>query len=159
MNLDITYIVRDAGVTVDFLKIEEHKVIAKTECKVVIDRNVFKSIDETATTFIVPIVEVVKGDKIVTIDTGYDLSVVKTRMDGNKVIELFYKAGDVVIDTKYKSTETNIQKLKSVLNHRLRYYRTPESVLMALNGIWQTLLPVAWWKSEVMMLSSYIRIH
>jgi len=80
LNLDKTNIARDSGVQCDFLTIEAHKVIAKTECKVVIDKNVFKSIEETATTFIVPVVEVIKGDKIVTIDTGYDLSVVKTRI-------------------------------------------------------------------------------
>ncbi len=112
LNLDKTKSQGDSGVTSEFLKIEEHKVIAKTECKVVIDKNIFKSVEETATTFIVPVVEIVKGDKIVTIDTGYDLSVVKTRMDGNKVIELFYKAGDVVIDhLNTNPLETNIQKL------------------------------------------------
>ena len=160
LNLEETSINTDSGLDkVDWLTLEKHKVITNATCKVIIDKNIYKNLDERATLIVLPAFEITRPNgETVVFDTGYDVNVMKPKhiVNKGKIIELQYREGDTIVDSQYKSTTTSMSKLKALLNHRLRYYKTLKQVVSAMNDIWQTLRPLPLWRSEIMLLNTYI---
>jgi len=125
LNLEETSIDTDSGLSdVEWLTVEKHRIITKETCKVTIDKNIYKNLDERADLIVLPAFEIVRPNgETVIFDAGYDVNIMKPKhiTTKGKLIELQFRDGDVIVDSQYKSTVTSMSKLKALLNHRLRY--------------------------------------
>jgi hypothetical protein len=138
-------------------KIEKDKIIATEDVEVRLDSDEYKDIRENVESYIVPVVVVSKGSETYTINTGYELNVMKTNdVTEGRVTVIKYKAGEVVIHTKYKSSSTSIQTIKRIWNNSEKYLKTPaERIIAMVDQLGATaFMSIA--NAEVMLLNTYL---
>jgi hypothetical protein len=121
----------------EFLDVQEHSILAKSECSITIDRTEFRESDitESADTITIPPVFDVfikeKNDSINVIFPYSEIQLKKTKDidDNGKIITINYDPEDIIIDQKYVDKTIDLKMVDRILNGRLTSVKEPVAIL------------------------------
>jgi len=122
----------------NYLDISKEEIKAKRRAVVILNKKDYKDeIEEFSEFYKVPgIIQIYfpDDDKIINLPFMFDINLIKpTNIDENKSeIILEYQPGETIIKQKIKSSSTNFNTFRRILDGNAKFLKTPEQMVIAL---------------------------